>query len=198
MAPHTQSKSRHVSPTSLLSLSLIFSVYRCLAPGPTSSVWLSDVLLSSVGLAALTLLLGILSFARNRRTYARGTRLLNCALAYASALVLLCAVIPAARPRPTARRDYEGAAHKFRREGSWLLLPGQRKALAAAKSALEQQLGAPVRGAFSIARARTGYQVNFHGLLLKTTDGDWREVPEGHGTVYLSRECTMVETCIGP
>ena len=198
MGNHTRAGPRHISSAFLLVLSLVFSVYRCLAPGPTWSVWLSDIVLSSVGLAILMLLLGIVSFVRHRRRYSLGARFLNCALACVSAALLLCVVIPATRPRSTTRPDYVSSALKFRREGSWFLLPGQRKALAAARSELEREFGAQVEGTFSVARSRTGYQVDFHDLQVKVTQAGWQDVEEGFGEVFLTKDHRIAQTCIGP
>jgi len=85
----------------------------------------------------------------------------------------------------------------FKPEESKDLAPEARRAVKFAKGIIALRLEKEVRGKFSVAQASWGYQVNFSGLEAKK-NGDWTEVPEGFGEVFLSKGLSKIEINYGP
>ena len=121
-----------------------------------------------------------------------------------SALVLSALLIAAAGCAPSGSQadrpdiEYVREPARFKRDGGAPLDFGEAGALSVAKDALRKKLGSPVRGEFSVARSRTGYQVNFTRLQKKAPDGLWAEVVEGFGEVFLAKDLSLVQICLGP
>ena len=107
-----------------------------------------------------------------------------------------CCQKPPTKPEPEI--DYVTDVTQFKEDGDPSLSPDETKALSVAKAHLEKEFGLPVKGALSVARSRTGYQVDFHDLQTKAKDGQWHEVVEGFGEVFLSPTHEVVRADIGP
>ena len=85
----------------------------------------------------------------------------------------------------------------FLPEGSDKLTPLQQRALRYAKAVLSLYIEAEIRGAFSIAEADWGYQIDFTKIEIKK-NGKWTEKGEGFGEVFLSKGLNRVQIDYGP
>jgi hypothetical protein len=55
-----------------------------------------------------------------------------------------------------------------------------------------------IRGNFTIAEAKHGFQINYHNLHLKNTKGKWIELNEGFGEMFISKGLSRVQIDHGP
>lgn len=74
----------------------------------------------------------------------------------------------------------------------------EKSAIIISRKEIEKIFGSEIRGLFSVAKSKTGYQVNFSRLEKKIAANKWQEVIEGFGEVFLSHELKVLYSAIGP
>lgn len=124
---------------------------------------------------------------------------------FAFVLLLLLAVASASdkqasTPNPPAGIngfEYIRDAKKFESEDSKTISAEARRALKFARGIVAMRLDAEIDGRFSIAESSWGYQVNFTALKKKKA-GEWVDLDEGFGEVFLSKHLDRVQINLGP
>jgi hypothetical protein len=94
--------------------------------------------------------------------------------------------------------DYVRDQSLFKQEKDPWISDSEFWAILVAKRELEKVYDAKIRGKFSVAKSRTGYQIDFHSLELKRASGQWHEVLEGFGEIFVSHDFNVQYSAIGP
>ncbi len=94
--------------------------------------------------------------------------------------------------------DYIKDISLFKKDNDQKLSKAEIKAIKIANDFLNRNYNKPTKGQFSVARSKTGYQINFHNLQYKSEDNKWYAIKDGFGEIFLSEDFNVLQTAIGP